>query len=128
MDGITPNTPVTAENLLQLHAQLYRAAAAQQHEQVAGALACTPPDYSHVATSAHRALQFVRQAEALETVQRELLAMRLTGEAPGVTEQAQLEHQLIAADQRPHSRACGWRAHPHGSACHANCPTCGGRE
>ena len=27
----------------------------------------------------------------------------------------------------PHSRACGHRPHDHGRACHANCPTCGGR-
>jgi hypothetical protein len=26
----------------------------------------------------------------------------------------------------PHSRACGFRAHEHGSACHRNCPTCQG--
>ena len=26
----------------------------------------------------------------------------------------------------PHSRACGWLAHPHGPACHPNCPTCHG--
>lgn len=28
---------------------------------------------------------------------------------------------------RPHSRACGIRAHEHGTACHTNCPTCGGK-
>jgi hypothetical protein len=28
---------------------------------------------------------------------------------------------------RPHSRACGFRAHPHGPECHPNCPTCGGQ-
>ena len=28
--------------------------------------------------------------------------------------------------QEPHSRACGYRAHPHGPECHSNCPTCGG--
>jgi len=27
----------------------------------------------------------------------------------------------------PHSRACGITPHAHGSACHSNCPTCGGR-
>jgi hypothetical protein len=30
-------------------------------------------------------------------------------------------------DQRPHSRACGWRNHPHGPDCSTNCPTCGGK-
>lgn len=30
-------------------------------------------------------------------------------------------------DRRPHSRACGWRHHEHGTACHSNCPTCGGK-
>ena len=29
-------------------------------------------------------------------------------------------------DQRPHSRACGMISHPHGAACHPNCPTCHG--
>lgn len=28
-------------------------------------------------------------------------------------------------DQRPHSRACGWRNHPHGPDCSRDCPTCG---
>lgn len=32
----------------------------------------------------------------------------------------------MADDTRPHSRACGWRGHPHGSACSTNCPTCHG--
>ena len=32
-----------------------------------------------------------------------------------------------ARDERPHSRACGWRNHEHGTACHPNCPTCHGR-
>lgn len=26
----------------------------------------------------------------------------------------------------PHSRACGFRTHPHGSECATNCPTCNG--
>jgi hypothetical protein len=30
-------------------------------------------------------------------------------------------------DLRVHSRACGIVPHGHGSACHKNCPTCGGR-
>lgn len=31
-------------------------------------------------------------------------------------------------DNRPHSRACGWQSHPHGSRCSANCPTCHGLD
>lgn len=31
-------------------------------------------------------------------------------------------------DRRPHSRACGGRAHPHGADCHSNCPTCHGAD
>jgi hypothetical protein len=27
----------------------------------------------------------------------------------------------------PHSRACGIAPHEHGTGCHSNCPTCGGR-
>jgi hypothetical protein len=34
-------------------------------------------------------------------------------------------HELT--DDRPHSRACGWRDHAHGSDCSRDCPTCGGR-
>lgn len=34
---------------------------------------------------------------------------------------------MTATDHRPHSRACGMHAHPHGTQCHRNCPTCGGR-
>lgn len=35
---------------------------------------------------------------------------------------------VVEADleRLPHSRACGWRNHPHGSDCHPNCPTCHG--
>jgi len=32
----------------------------------------------------------------------------------------------VGEDARPHSRACGVEAHPHGSKCHSNCPTCAG--
>lgn len=28
----------------------------------------------------------------------------------------------------PHSRACGFAPHHHGSACHENCPTCHGKS
>ena len=28
---------------------------------------------------------------------------------------------------RPHSRACGWAKHEHGTECSTNCPTCGGK-
>lgn len=28
----------------------------------------------------------------------------------------------------PHSRACGWRNHDHGTACSTNCPTCHGLD
>lgn len=28
----------------------------------------------------------------------------------------------------PHSRACGYKEHSHGSACHSNCPTCAGKN
>lgn len=29
-------------------------------------------------------------------------------------------------DRRPHSRACGWKNHPHGRECASDCPTCRG--
>lgn len=39
-------------------------------------------------------------------------------------------HRTVAepdmTDQRPHSRACGWRKHEHGTECSTNCPTCHG--
>jgi len=34
---------------------------------------------------------------------------------------------LPPKDERPHSRACGIRSHPHGYRCHMTCPTCGGK-
>lgn len=30
----------------------------------------------------------------------------------------------MTGDQRPHSRACGWAAHYHGTQCSPDCPTC----
>jgi len=35
---------------------------------------------------------------------------------------------MAGDDTRPHSRACGITQHPHGSQCHRNCQTCGGRD
>lgn len=32
----------------------------------------------------------------------------------------------IEAGDMPHSRACRFVRHDHGSDCHTNCPTCGG--
>lgn len=32
------------------------------------------------------------------------------------------------ADRRPHSRACGFRKHEHGTDCNPNCQTCHGRS
>jgi hypothetical protein len=32
----------------------------------------------------------------------------------------------VALKGEPHSRACGWRLHDHGTECHTNCPTCEG--
>jgi len=34
---------------------------------------------------------------------------------------------LYGFDERVHSRACGIQPHGHGSFCHRDCPTCGGR-
>lgn len=40
-------------------------------------------------------------------------------------EPANYAEQQGLTDDRPHSRACGFRRHPHGPECHPNCPTCG---
>lgn len=52
----------------------------------------------------------------------------------GHIEGVRIQHDCIAKAKRggtlgglPHSRACGMLEHPHGPACHSNCPTCGGR-
>ena len=37
-----------------------------------------------------------------------------------------MAHDAPTPDPNPHSRACGWRAHPHGPECSTNCPTCHG--
>lgn len=34
--------------------------------------------------------------------------------------------QVVARDNRPHSRACGIVPHPHGDGCHPTCPVCHG--
>ena len=36
--------------------------------------------------------------------------------------------EISTRDMRPHSRACGYRYHEHGSACSTNCPTCHGED
>lgn len=57
-----------------VHASLYREAVRKQHDMAVGALTSGRPDYSAAATACHRALQFQRQAEACETLARELQA------------------------------------------------------
>jgi hypothetical protein len=47
------------------------------------------------------------------------------GLPPGDVEVNELGYVGGAEDRRPHSRACGPLAHPHGPRCHYNCPTCG---
>jgi hypothetical protein len=42
----------------------------------------------------------------------------------GVNYVPQEPRQLTEPDQRPHSRACGYLDHSHGTACSSNCPTC----
>lgn len=37
---------------------------------------------------------------------------------------AEGEAAAAGPDGRPHSRACGWRQHPHGPDCAGDCPTC----
>jgi hypothetical protein len=54
------------------------------------------------------------QALALIGILRILLARADEGLPPAST-----------PDPRPHSRACGAHAHPHGPDCDRNCPTCG---
>lgn len=40
---------------------------------------------------------------------------------------AEIDQLRAGFDTRPHSRACGWKAHTHGPACSTNCPTCHGQ-
>lgn len=37
-------------------------------------------------------------------------------------------YPIYPVDARPHSRACGITKHDHGTDCHTNCPTCGGKN
>lgn len=67
-------TPVTAQDVLRAHLQQYRAAAELQAAQAAQAL--ERQDYSYSATCAHRALQFTRQAEAVDSLRVELLRLQ----------------------------------------------------
>jgi len=57
-------------------------------------------------------------SEAMEEVRAELI--QVTAMAG-----AWADVIFVGVDKRPHSRACGWRIHGHGPACHPNCPTCG---
>lgn len=36
-------------------------------------------------------------------------------------------HCPVHWKKAPHSRACGFQNHDHGTSCHTNCPSCGGR-
>jgi hypothetical protein len=60
----------------------------------------------------------------------ELADVTLNGTVAGV----HISHDCIPptkrepVDERPHSRACGMHAHPHGDQCHSNCPTCHGEK
>lgn len=55
----------------------------------------------------------------------------------GINEQKDIEgndgsaaqsSEVSSTEKLPHSRACGWQKHDHGTACHSNCPTCGGKD
>lgn len=56
----------------------------------------------------------------------EVRCERLAGH-PGPHQRGEMSWPNAAQprDERPHSRACGMHAHPHGPACAADCPTCG---
>lgn len=41
--------------------------------------------------------------------------------------EAERKAQQEKDSKYPHSRACGLHPHLHGTMCHSNCPTCGGR-
>lgn len=60
------------QDLLALHSLLYQTSADRQHTQATALLAQTPPDFSAAATACHRALQFTRQADALDAARKEL--------------------------------------------------------
>lgn len=42
-------------------------------------------------------------------------------------QEARLTVEEIIRDPQSHSRACGFRRHPHGEECSRNCPTCYGQ-
>lgn len=79
-----------------------------------------PADHAKVKElfeAASDVLPMLRQGE-LHT-DRLAAALRAFGfVTPGVVPPA------YVLDQRPHSRACGWRTHPHGPDCARDCPTC----
>jgi hypothetical protein len=70
MDRPTDPTQPLAD-VLGSHVTQYRLAARQQENQARRLLAQNPPDYSVAATACHRALQFQRQAEALEALAKD---------------------------------------------------------
>lgn len=64
-------TPLAIAQRAEGHAARYRAAAALQRGQAWDALSQFPPDYSAAATACHRALQFTRQADAVEQLAKD---------------------------------------------------------
>lgn len=69
-DTVTP-TPLQLARTLEAHLEQYRLAATLQRGEARQLLAQEPPDYSAAATACHRALQFTRQAGALEQLARD---------------------------------------------------------
>lgn len=67
-------------------------------------------------------LHIARQDDALDALREQVRQMGQMQDPDGVT------GETVEVDQRPHSRACGFRPHDHGTACHSNCPSCGGKD
>jgi hypothetical protein len=70
-----------------------------------------------------------RAADALAALKETTMdsaATPLDSHVASMDSPAETLHFHGVEDQRPHSRACGWRNHPHGPECSTNCPTCHG--
>lgn len=55
-----------------------------------------------------------------------LIQARISGVLPQQESSSSVTGPPLYVNRRPHSRSCGAKDHEHGTACHKNCPTCGG--
>lgn len=73
--------------------------------------------------------EFVKARVQLARAQMEMVVLKAErfgwSKPVPVQEAPRVQDAQVPVDDRPHSRACGFRHHEHGPDCAADCPTCG---